>query len=423
MVLPKAQQITPIHYALANGLSVILYQDKSKPIISLSVLYHVGSKNDPSKRKGFAHFFEHLMFEGSENIKRGEFDYHIFSNGGSLNAYTTKDYTFYYESLPSNGLELALWLESERMLHAKVDKISIDTQREVVKEEKRQNYDNTPYKLGAYKKSYELLFNKHPYSYLGIGSMEDLDQANEVDYIDFYKTFYVPNNATLTLCGDFDIKQAKKFIELYFSSIPKGTSIISRPSIKADPIKQEISYTYEDVNAGVPALILSFMGAKIKQKEAYALNIIARLLGRGQKALLIKSLINEKELASSIDVYHWPMEDHGIFQIMALSNKKTSLDEIKEAIEEEIEKIKKGLTTQKQLDKQILFYEKQMLMHRSLNSINNKLANYHVFYKDINLINSILDEYKKITLEDIKKTAIKYLDKNKRVSLYNLPKK
>src|SRR6476659_845164 len=205
----QAQKVDFTEYDLSNGLHVILHQDKSLPVVAVTVFYHVGSKNEDTSRTGFAHFFEHLLFEGSENIKRGEFSKIVSSNGGQDNATTSQDRTFYYELFPSNDLELGLWLESERMLHPVINDIGVKTQNEVVKEEKRQRIDNQPY--GHFLEAiFTRLFTAHPYRWQPIGSMEDLDAAKLEEFQAFFKKYYIPNNATLSVAGDIDIEQAKK---------------------------------------------------------------------------------------------------------------------------------------------------------------------------------------------------------------------
>lgn len=204
----QMNQIEFEEFTLDNGLHVILHEDHSTPIVVVSVMYHVGSKNESPERTGFAHFFEHLLFEGSENIKRGEFDKYITNAGGANNAYTSQDKTYYYESLPSNQLALGLWLESERMMHAKVDITGVETQRQVVKEERRLRVDNQPY--GTFQEeSMKRAFKKHPYQWTPIGSMDHLDRATESDYVNFYNDFYTPNNAVLSVAGDLDVEEAK----------------------------------------------------------------------------------------------------------------------------------------------------------------------------------------------------------------------
>ncbi|MBL3657684.1 insulinase family protein [Fulvivirga sp. 2943] len=217
-------------YDLDNGLHVILHQDHSTPIVAVTIMYHVGSKNEDSTRTGFAHFFEHLLFEGSENVARGEFDKYITNAGGNNNANTSNDRTFYYEVLPSNELKLGLWLESERLMHSKIDEVGVETQREVVKEEKRQRIDNQPYGsilAEISKRAYKV----HPYRWTTIGSLDHLNAATIDEFRDFYKTFYVPENATLSVAGDLDIEQTKKWIEEYFADIPSGKKEIPRPTI------------------------------------------------------------------------------------------------------------------------------------------------------------------------------------------------
>ena len=226
-------QMNPIvfeEYDLENGLHVILHEDHSTPIVAVSVSYHVGSKNEDSNRTGFAHFFEHLLFEGSENIGRGEYSKLVQENGGVLNANTSFDRTFYYEILPSNQLELGLWMEAERMLHAKIDQVGVDTQREVVKEELRERNENTPYG-SILNEVFEHAYEKHPYRWTPGGSPEYINQAELDEFMEFYKTFYVPHNACLSIAGDIDPKQAKEWIEKYFGSIKKGTHVIPRPTI------------------------------------------------------------------------------------------------------------------------------------------------------------------------------------------------
>jgi len=218
-----------VEYDLSNGLHVILYQDKATPIVAVSVMYHVGSKNEDPERTGFAHFFEHLMFEGSDNIGRGEYDKYVQNAGGNLNANTTYDRTYYFETLPSNQLDLGLWLESERMMHAKVDEKGIETQREVVKEERRQRIDNQPYG-SILEETFKRAYHVHPYKWPVIGSMAHLEAAQESDYKQFYKDFYVPNNAVLSIAGDIDIDAAKKSIEKYFASIPKSDNLSNAPN-------------------------------------------------------------------------------------------------------------------------------------------------------------------------------------------------
>ena len=211
----NAQQVTFEEYDLDNGLHVILHQDNTAPLVVTSVLYHVGAKNEEDERTGFAHFFEHLLFEGTENIERGDWFKIVSSNGGRNNAYTTDDFTYYYEVFPSNNLELGLWMESERMLHPIINEVGVETQNEVVKEEKRLRYDNSPYGKWAFEVR-KRMFEKHPYQHIPIGEMDHLDAATLDEFIAFNEKFYVPNNAVLVVAGDFEMEEAKKMIANYF---------------------------------------------------------------------------------------------------------------------------------------------------------------------------------------------------------------
>ena len=219
-----AQEVNYKEYDLDNGMHVILHQDETAPVVTTSVMYHVGGKDRTEGRTGFAHFFEHLLFEGTKNIKRGDWFKIVSSNGGKNNANTSQDRTYYYEVFPSNNLELGLWMESERLMHPIIDQVGIDTQNEVVKEEKRLRYDNSPYGQLLFTVA-ENLFEKHPYKDPNIGYMKDLDAATLEDVVAYNKKYYVPNNAVLVLAGDIDIVKTKKMVKDYFGPIPKGAEV------------------------------------------------------------------------------------------------------------------------------------------------------------------------------------------------------
>lgn len=412
----QAQQIKFEEYDLPNGLHVILHEDHSNPLVTTSVLYHVGSKNENAGRTGFAHFFEHLMFEGSENIGKGEFMKYVEDLGGELNANTSKDRTYYYETLPSNQLALGLWLESERMMHAKVEQKGIDTQREVVKEEKRLRYDNQPYMNAFQGETFKLLFKEHPYAHTVIGSMEDLNAAQEADYKNFYATFYVPNNATLSIAGDIDIAQAKKLINDYFAPIPTGKNPIPRPNVVEKPITQEIVAETEDKNAQLPMVILAYRTPKQTDKDAYILDVISDILSSGESSRIKKQVVNEKQLALESGAFLMGMEDYGVFLLYGLPMQGKDAKEMQAAIDEEIEKLKKDGITATELQKQINRLEKGFVdQNSSTAGIAENLADYHVYYGNANLINQQLNVYKSITTEDVKRVANQYLNKNQRV--------
>ncbi|MDR1804902.1 MAG: insulinase family protein [Flavobacteriales bacterium] len=407
---------------MENGLHIILHQDNTNPLVSVSVLYHVGTKNESPGKSGFAHFFEHLMFEGSKNIKRGEFFKYIASNGGKNNAYTNHDETCYYEVLPSDRLPLALWLESERMFNAKIDEESIHIQRKVVKEEKKMQIENQPYAKAISEIIPSFLFQKHPYKYPIIGLYKDLDTATEKDYNKFYDTYYVPNNAILVVAGDFEINEAIEWIHRYFYSIPKGKIDFHMKKIEEKPIKEEVFSTYMDKNTKVPGVFLSYRIPKIIDQDSYVLKIIDHVLSSGESSRITKNVINKKQLASYAGSFLDIMEDYGIFIIYGLINPGVTLDEVTKVIDEEIENLKDKGVNQYELDKQKNYFEKKILFDNySMSGIAGNLAHYSLYYKNTDLINTDIEKYRKISVEDIKIVANKYLNVNCRVRLYNVP--
>lgn len=408
-------------YTLDNGLKVILHQDKSTPIVAVSVMYHVGSKNEKPNRTGFAHFFEHLLFEGSENIGRGEYDRYVQNAGGALNANTTQDRTYYYEILPSNQLELGLWLESERMLHAKVDQEGVETQREVVKEEKRQRYDNQPYGT-ILKETLSRAFTKHPYRWDPIGSMEDLDAASEADYKQFYADFYVPNNAILSIAGDIDIEQAKTWIDKYFGSIPKGKGEIYRPNIVEPPLNGEVRDTVRD-NIQLPAVIQAYRIPEQGTDDYYAVSMLGTLLSQGESSRLYKALVDEQQKALFVGNFPLPSEDPGLSIAFGITNMGVDAKDLEEALDAEIDKVKKELISEREFQKLRNQIESNFISsNSSVAGIAESLANYEMYYGDANLINTEIERYMKVTREDIREAARKYYNKDNRVVLYYLPK-
>ncbi len=415
------REIEFTEFDLDNGLHVILHEDHSTPIVAVTVLYHVGSKNEMPGRTGFAHFFEHLLFEGSENIDRGEFLEIVKSNGGVLNANTTQDRTFYFELLPSNQLELGLWLESERMLHAKIDQEGLETQREVVKEEKRQNYDNQPY-ASFRGELFSRSFTEHPYNWIPIGSLEDIKKAELSEFMDFYKTFYVPNNATLSIAGDFDPKDAKALIAKYFSDIPKGTQKIPRPDIIEPPLTAEIVDTVYD-NIQIPAVFMAYGMPGETDSDAYAMQLLTQVLSGGASARLQSRFIDQEEMALSVASFPYVLEDAGIFILLGLPQIGKSLDSLIMGLDEETTRVKNELITEREYEKALNQIESSFIQSNgSMSGIAESLANYHVYYGDANLINNEIERYRSVTREDIQRVAQKYLDQEKRVKLIYLPK-
>lgn len=408
-------------YELENGLKVILHKDKSTPIVAVTVMYHVGSKNEQPDRTGFAHFFEHLLFEGSENIARGEFDNYVTNAGGTLNANTTWDRTFYYEVFPSNQLKMGLWLESERMLHAKVDDKGIETQREVVKEERRERVDNQPYG-SVLEKSFSAAFKEHPYRWPVIGSMEHLEAATEEDYVNFYKTFYVPNNAILSIAGDIDISETKKWVEQYFGSIPSGKDKIYRPEVVEPPLSGEVRDTVFD-NIQLPAVIQSYRMPAQGTDDYYAVSMLSTLLSDGQSSRLYRSLVDEQQLALAAGTFPIATEDPGLALTFGIANMQVDVKTLEDAMNAEIEKTQQELVSEREFQKLRNKVENDFVTANStVLGIAESLANYEMYYGDANLINTELDRYLKVTREDLREAARKYFNKDNRVVLYYLPK-
>lgn len=408
-------------YDLDNGLHVILHQDNTVPIVNVSVLYHVGSKNEPDGRTGFAHFFEHLMFEGSDNIKRGEYSKIISAAGGQLNANTSQDRTFYFETLPSNQLELGLYMESERMLHAKIDSAGIATQKEVVKEEKRTRIDNQPY-MSFQEKMFKDAYPGTNYEWTPIGSFKDIDAATDQDFKDFYHTFYVPNNATMAIAGDIDIDQTKQLVSKYFSEIPRGTHKIPRPKISAPDLGNEVRETVFD-NVQLPAVMYGYRMPKQGSDENYALQMLTTLLSGGQSSRFYKELVDKEQIAAQVFAFPFSLEDGGIFITVGLANVGKNAEDLEKGMEAEIEKAKTQLISEKEYQKLQNQMENNFVSSNStMRGIAESLADYHVYYGDANLINTEIKKYQAVTREDIQKVAKKYLIKDNRVTLYYLPK-
>ena len=475
----ESKKVDFVEYDLDNGLHVILHEDHSTPIAAVTLMYHVGSKNEKVGRTGFAHFFEHLMFEGTQNIERHTYDKFVEGAGGTLNANTSQDRTFYYELLPSNQLELGIWLESERLLHAKVENIGIETQREVVKEEKRQRVDNQPY--GSWMENiFKRAFTEHPYNWVPIGSMADLDAAVEEDYVNFYRTFYVPHNTTLSIAGDIDIEQAKKWIDIYFASIPNGDKLdvyrdkeflpiekfvtkyktqvgsigqsknfvgdwnnlstekfiakyfkkvsskphaIPRPTINEGLLKAEIRDTIYD-NIQLPAIIMAYKTPELNHADHYAVEMLAMLLSQGNSSRFNKRIVEQQQKAMYAAAFPFPLEDPGVAITFALANMGVGLDSLEYALNVEIKDVQNNLITENELQKIKNQIESDFISSNStMAGIAEQLAQYYTYYKgNTNLINDEIKKYMSVTREDIKRVANKYFTQDNRVILYYLPK-
>ncbi len=417
----KAQKISFTEYDLPNGLHVILHQDKKAPVVAVTVYYHVGSKNEELNRTGFAHFFEHLLFEGTDNIKRGEFSKYVTSNGGRDNATTSQDRTYYHEEFPSNQLKLGLWLESERMLHPVINEVGVKTQNEVVKEEKRQRIDNQPY--GHFlEAAFSKLFTLHPYRWQPIGSMADLDAATLDEFKAFFHKYYVPNNAVLSIAGDIDIDSTKKLVSAYFSDIPKAAPVV-QPNIKEEPITKEIIDTTYDANIQIPAIMAAYRTPGKATHDSKVLNMITSYLSGGASSKLYKKMVDDKKNALQVGAFNFALEDYGAYITYALPNNNADLNTLLKDIDDEVAKVQTSLISETDYQKLLNQFENDYVSNNThmLDVAGNLSENYIVFH-NTGHINDVLNEYRKITRQEIMEVAKKYLNKNQRVVLYYLPK-
>ncbi len=420
MGLVSAQSVSFEEYDLPNGLHVILHQDNSAPVVTTSVMYHVGAKDEQPDRTGFAHFFEHLLFEGTENIDKGAWFSIVTENGGTNNANTTDDRTYYYEVFPSNNLELGLWMESERMLHPIINQDGVDTQNEVVKEEKRLRVDNQPY--GKFLENVKKhLFTKHPYRWTTIGEMEHLDAATLDEFLTFNKKFYVPNNATLVVAGDIEMDKTKGMVEAYFGSIPKGAAI-ERGVYTEDPITEPITAQAYDTNIQIPAIVTAYRTPSFKDRDSRVLDMISTYLSDGPSSKLYKKLVDEKKMALQTGAFNIAQEDYSMYVVFGLPQGDFELADLVTEMDEEIVKVQTDLISERDYQKLLNKFENGFVSsNASIEGIANSLARYHMLYGDTNLINNEIDIYRSITREEIRDVANKYLKSNQRLVLEYLP--
>lgn len=415
-----AQEVAYEEYDLDNGLHVILHQDNTTPIVVISIMYHVGAKDENPERTGFAHFFEHLLFEGTKNIGRGEWDKIVSSKGGKNNANTSDDRTYYYEVFPSNALETGIWIESERLLHPVIEQVGVDTQNEVVKEEKRLRVDNRPYGnfMAEIKRN---LFKEHPYRWNTIGSMDHLDAATLDEFKAFNEKFYIPNNGVLIIAGDFETAKTKKMIQDYFGPIPKGAEI-ERSFPKEEPITKEFKAIAYDSNIQIPAVVACYRTPSFKTRDARILDMISTYLSDGNSSKLYKKMVDNKKMSLAVQALNLSQEDYGIYAIYALPLGETSLESLVTEIDEEIIKLQTELITENDHQKLLNQFENQFVnANATLEGIAGSLATYYQLYGDTSLINTEIDLYRSISREEIMEVAKKYLNNNQRLLLEYLP--
>ncbi|PKL83226.1 MAG: insulinase family protein [Ignavibacteriae bacterium HGW-Ignavibacteriae-3] len=412
-------------HVLSNGLNVILHEDHSTPTVSVNTWYHVGSGYEKPGRTGFAHLFEHLMFMGSGNVPEGQFDKLLEAAGANNNGSTTEDRTNYYEDLPSNALELALFLDSDRMgfLLDAMTPQSVDAQRAVVKNEKRQNYDNRPYGMAGETILKNLYPPGHPYNWMVIGSMEDLSAATYDDVVDFFKTYYAPNNASIVIAGDIDPKETLKLVEKWFGGIPRGKPV---PPLNPVPavLNEEKIFVLED-RVQLPRLYMTWLTPQKFAPGDAEMDVLANILSGGKNSRLYQKLVYELQIAQDVRASQSTNKISSQFQIITTARAGHTLEELKKVIQEEINKIKNEAPKERELQRVVNQFEASIL--RGLEKPGgfggkaNQLNEYFYYAGNPDYINEDFSRYKALGVDDIQSAAQTYLPDNGRVILSIVP--
>jgi zinc protease len=401
-------------YKLDNGMTVVLYEDHSAPLAATMIMYHVGSKNEKVKRTGFAHLFEHMMFQGSQHVADEEHFRLLQEVGGNVNGSTTEDRTNYFEVVPSNGLELALYLESDRMgfLLPAMTQEKLDNQRDVVKNERRQRVDNAPYGTAYEKIAAALYPPTHPYSWPVIGFMDDLSAASLDDVMEFFRVYYAPSNATLVIGGDFDPAQVRIWVEKYFGPFAKGVAI-DRPPVQLVTLPEEKRMVFED-KVQLPRLYLTWPSAQLRTREDALRDVLSDILAAGKNSRLYKSLVYEKQVAQSVEASQSGSEIAGEFSITVTAKPGKTLTEMESAVNEVIADLLKNGVTNREIEKSINNKEVQLINSRqTVLGVVNALATYQTLTGDAANLNKEFDRFKGITPEEIIADAKKLLSANK----------
>jgi zinc protease len=411
-------------YVMPNGLQVILHTDHSDPMISYAIMYHVGSSREVPGKTGFAHLFEHLLFGGSENVPSGTFDKIIEGVGGNNNGFTSRDITAYYEMFPKNALEKVLWLESDRMgfFINSVTSRSLAIQQNVVQNEKRQGEDNSPYGFTDYVIGKNLYPASHPYNWEVIGEMEDLKNASLSDVKTYYEKFYGPNNATLVLAGDFSPDSVKLLINKYFGEIKSHGEVAVRTAM-VPVLEKTVKLYHEDNFANVPEINMVWPVSQAYQKDAYALDFLAKILGDGKKAPLYKVLVKEKKLTSRATAFNNSEELTGEFTINVRANEGKTLKEIEDAVFEAFDRFEKEGITEKDIERVKASSEKNF--YDGITSVFSKsiqLAFYNTYLNDPGYIEKDIENIKAVTLNDVKMVYEKYIKGKPHVVTSFVPK-
>jgi zinc protease len=414
---PKLQyEIT----TLPNGLTLVLSEDHSTPIVHVNLTYHVGSKNEKPGRTGFAHLFEHLMFKGSKNVLPEAHTSFVASVGGQSNAYTTDDETVFWETLPSQYLPLALWLEADRMATLRIDKDTFTNEREVVKEERRMRVDNQPYgRLNEI--IYDQAFTVHPYKHATIGSMVDLEAASVEDVRDFYRTYYVPGNATLVIVGDFDSSQALQLVNQYIGRVPKADREVPRDIPKEPAQTKEKRVTLQQP-VPLPAVVVAYHITFDGNPDSYPLHIAAKVLSDGQSSRIYKKLVYDKQLAVAAFGSANLIEDPNLFYAVAIVQPPHTTEEVSAALITELDRLKNEPITEHELQRTKNQFARDYILGRESNQQKaGILAHAVVIHRDIKTADGEFDIFQNITVDDVQRVARTYFRPENRLVLTLMP--
>jgi len=409
------------HTTLQNGLEIYSIEDHSSPTVAVQVWYHVGSKDDPDGRSGFAHLFEHMMFKGNEHLTPETFEQLTENVGGESNAYTAPDVTVYHEVVPSNYLEPILWAEAERMSSLALNDTNFNSERDVVKEEYRQRILANPYgefSLAIDQKSFAV----HPYKRPGIGNIAELDASHLPEVKAFHSTFYRPDNATLIVVGDFKATDLETWTKKYFGPIPKPTTEIPRVAVVEPPRKGDRHEVLSSAKAPLPAFAVTYLGPSVRSNDEAALDLAEEILSGGQSSRLYQSLVYEQQVAQRASFDADLREDLGLLTLRVIVASGKSLPEAEKSLNDQIEKILKDGVTEAELDKAKNRFLTGKLMERETNNGKaSALGEAAVIYRDPNHINTDLAKYQAVTTGEIKDVLNKYLAGKKTVLIEYLP--
>src|SRR5436190_4041710 len=406
---------------LSNGLRVIVSEDHSAPTFSLAVTYNVGSADEKARRTGFAHLFEHMMFKGSENVGPGEHFTLIFNNGGNMNGTTSEDRTLYFETLPANQLEMAIFLEADRMKSLDITKANLDNQRNAVQEERRLGVDNQPYGK-TFEKIGEQAYDNPAYHHSVIGSMQDLNAASVDDVATFFKTYYAPNNAVLSIVGDVDTKTTMALVAKYFGVIARQPDP-KRPDLREPPHTAERRGAVEDGLARLARIDIAYIVPPANGPDSAPIDVLSDVLSGGQSSRFNQVIVRQKQLATTAFGGWQDARGPGLFQVSATVAPGKKAEDVETAIYEEIEKVKAGPIADWEIEKAHNSARRsQAGAATSTLARAMQLGEYALFYNDPNLINTKTGKMLKVTAADVQRVAAKYLTKENRSVIVTTPK-